>query len=153
MLIAAVLLAQAATAAAPSAPDPRRYLLIKTDKPAGPVVNSVAPVFPAKLLDAVQVTTVVVEALVDQHGRIVRARIVEGDPRAHEAALGAAVQWLFEPPASDASARTIVLSFTFRTVPTETADADLAATSPDKYAVEVRARVATPRQKPEKSDR
>jgi TonB family protein len=107
------------------------------------VSKPVPPVFPAKLLGAVQVTTVVVEVIVDEQGRVSRARIVKGDSRAHEAALRAAIQWPVEPPARGASERAVALSFTFRTLPATTPAKELATVFPDPYAVEVRARVAT----------
>jgi hypothetical protein len=147
MLIAVLLLAQAM--APPPTPDPSRYLLINSDTAwRRSMFKPVAPAFPAGLLTAVQVTTVVVDAVVDLHGRITRAAIVKGDSRAHEAALRAAIQWTLEPSERRGSERRISLSFTFRTLPATASAKELVPDFSEKYRVEVRARVATPSPEP-----
>jgi TonB family protein len=147
MVIAALLLAQAM--APPPTPDPTRYLLINSDSASRrSMFKPVAPAFPAELLTAVQVTTVVIDAVVDLQGRITRASIVKGDTRAHEAALRAAMQWAFEPLAKGVSERPVRLSFTFRTLPATASAKELVPDFSEKYRVEVRARVATPPSEP-----
>jgi TonB family protein len=147
MLIAAVLLAQA-LAPAPT-PDPMRYLLVNSDRAWRKSMNKpVVPVFPEELRTVVQVTTVIVDAVVDSQGRVTRATIVKGDTRAHVAALRAAIQWGFEPPANATSARQVRLSFTFRTLPATASAKQLKPAFSEKYQVEVRARVAAPPSEP-----
>ena len=147
MLIEALLLAQAM--APPPTPDPKRYLLVNSRRAWRPSTSMLtAPSFPTELLTAVQVTTVVIDAIVDPEGRVIRATIVKGDARAHEAALGATIQRGFEPLAKGNSDRTVTLSFTFRTLPATASAKELEPVFSDKYRVEVRARVATPPSEP-----
>ncbi len=147
MLIAAVLLGQAL--APPPTPDPRRHLLINSDRAWRQFMHKpVAPAFPVELRSAVQATTVVIDAIVDSQRRVTRASIVEGDTRAHAAALRAAIQWGFEPPANETSERQVRLSFTFRTLPATASAKELEPDFSEKYRVEVRARVAGPPSEP-----
>jgi TonB family protein len=142
MLIAALLLTQAITA--PPTPDPSAFLLIKSHSAAIqlPQLKAVAPTFPAELRAAVQVTRVVVDVVVDGHGRIARASIRRGDERAHQAALRAAIQWMFEPDPRDVSERSLALSFSFRTLPAEAKPEELVTVFTQDRGVEVRATVA-----------
>jgi TonB family protein len=147
MLLATVLLAQAL--APPPTPDPMRYLLVNSDRAWRKAMHKpVAPAFPAELRTAVQVTTVVIDAVVDSQGRITRASIVKGDSRAHEAALRAAMQWGFEIPERDTSGHQVRLSFTFRTLPATASAKELKPDFSEKFRVEIRARVATPSPEP-----
>ena len=91
MLLTTLLLTQAITP--PPRRNPSAYLLIKYYKASAPAaIKPVAPTFPDELRKAVQVTMVVVGLVTDREGRVCRAVVVEGDSKAHRAALRAAVQ-------------------------------------------------------------
>ena len=59
--------------------------------------NSVNPVYPPLAREARIGGTVVVDAVIDEHGNIVQARVVSGHPLLIDAALKAVVQWRYEP--------------------------------------------------------
>ena len=143
MLIAVLLLTQAISPH--PTPDPTPYLLIKQElTPRGPFpVWAVAPIFPTELLPKVQVTTVIVDVLVDRQGLVRRATVVEGDTKAHKAAIKAAQQWVFEPLVAGLPERPVTLSFTFRTLPAWAPPEELVTVFGRKYGVEVRALVAS----------
>ena len=58
---------------------------------------SVNPPYPLLAHDAHIWGTVVVEAVIDEHGNVVQARVVSGHPLLIDAALKAVVQWKYEP--------------------------------------------------------
>jgi periplasmic protein TonB len=58
---------------------------------------SVNPVYPPLAREARIWGTVVVDALIDEHGNIVQARVVSGHPLLIDAALKAVLQWKYEP--------------------------------------------------------
>jgi TonB family protein len=143
-LVAALLLAQMARAE--PTPDPLRYLLIDTRRTGhASMPTRVLPKFPAELRATEQVTTVLVDVVVDPQGRVTRAGV--DDSMAHVtarlSALRAAADWRF-PPAIGESSRELQLSFTYRTLPATTSLKDLNPDYPGPYRVEVRARALTP---------
>ena len=147
MVIAAVLLAQ--VSASPPTPDPMRYPLVNSGRAwRQSMYKPVAPAFPAELRTAVQVTTVLIDAVVGSQGRLTRASIVEGDTKAHEAALRAAIQWGFAPSDKGTSYRQLRLSFIFRTLPATASAREIEPDFSERYRVEVRARLATPPPEP-----
>jgi protein TonB len=58
---------------------------------------SIDPQYPALARQAHISGTVVVEALIDEHGNVVQAHAVSGHPLLLPAALGAVLQWKYEP--------------------------------------------------------
>ena len=58
---------------------------------------SVNPAYPPLARDAHIGGTVVVDAVIDEHGNVVQARIVSGHPLLIDAALRAVLQWKYEP--------------------------------------------------------
>lgn len=58
---------------------------------------SVNPVYPPLAQEAHIWGTVVVEAVIDEHGNVVQARAVSGHPLLIDAALKAVLQWKYEP--------------------------------------------------------
>jgi protein TonB len=58
---------------------------------------SVDPAYPPLAREAHVWGTVVVEAVIDEHGNVVQARVVSGHPLLIDAALKAVLQWKYEP--------------------------------------------------------
>ena len=58
---------------------------------------SVNPVYPPLARDARIWGTVVVDAVIDEHGNVVQARVLSGHPLLIDAALKAVLQWKYEP--------------------------------------------------------
>jgi protein TonB len=58
---------------------------------------SVSPAYPPLARDARIGGTVVVDAVIDDHGNVVQARVVSGHPLLIDAALKAVLQWKYEP--------------------------------------------------------
>ena len=59
--------------------------------------NPAKPQYPREAFDAKIEGTVLIEVLVDDKGRIVKARVIQSVPGLDEAALDAAKKWQFEP--------------------------------------------------------
>jgi periplasmic protein TonB len=57
----------------------------------------VSPAYPPLARDARIGGTVVVDAVIDDHGNVVQARVVSGHPLLIDAALKAVLQWKYEP--------------------------------------------------------
>jgi TonB family protein len=149
--IASLLLAQVIAPDPRITPDSRRFLLLKSESvPRGPLpLHAVAPVFPIELVASIQVTTVVVDVVIDEQGRVRSAIVVEGNgAKAREAAMRAAPQWLFEPSVGGMPQRPVRLSFTFRTLPEWAPEDELTTSFSNKYEVEVRRKVAPRPTKP-----
>lgn len=58
---------------------------------------SVNPVYPPFAREARIWGTVVVDALIDEHGNVVQMRVLSGQPLLINAALKAVLQWKYEP--------------------------------------------------------
>jgi protein TonB len=58
---------------------------------------AVDPVYPPVALEARITGTVIVDAVIDERGNVVQARVVNGHPLLIEAALRADRQWKYEP--------------------------------------------------------
>jgi periplasmic protein TonB len=82
----------------PPAPRPAaKVLRVGGNVKAPRLMYSVDPVYPP-LARQVRVSgTVVVDALIDEHGNVVQARVVSGHPLLIDAALKAVLQWKYEP--------------------------------------------------------
>jgi protein TonB len=61
----------------------------------------VNPAYPPLARDAHIWGTVVVDAVIDEHGNVVQARVVSGHPLLIDAALKAVMQWKYEPTTLD----------------------------------------------------
>ena len=139
MLLTILLLTQAITP--PPRPNPSDYLLIKYYRASDPApFKPVGPNFPDELRKAVQVTMVVVRVVSDREGRVVRATILEGDAKAHDAALRAAIQWSIGHRDGELP-EPVKLFFVFRTLPAGTPSEELATVFHGPIGVEVRAAV------------
>jgi periplasmic protein TonB len=57
----------------------------------------VKPDYPALASEARVSGTVVIDAVIDEHGNVVQARVVSGHPLLIDAALKAVLQWKYEP--------------------------------------------------------
>jgi protein TonB len=58
---------------------------------------SADPVYPPLARDAHIWGTVVVDAVIDEHGNVVQARVVSGHPLLMDAALKSVLLWKYEP--------------------------------------------------------
>ena len=57
----------------------------------------VAPVYPPLARDSRISGTVVIDAVIDEHGNVVQVRVISGHPLLIDAALKAVLQWRYEP--------------------------------------------------------
>ncbi len=82
-------------------------------------IRNVAPVYPGAALRARLEASVVVEAQVDERGRVVDATVLQGHPVFNEAALEAVRQWAYTPTLRDGVPIPILLTVTvhFRLMP------------------------------------
>jgi protein TonB len=82
-------------------------------------IRDVSPVYPGAALRARLEASVVVEAEVDERGRVVDATVLAGHPVFNEAALEAVGQWAYTPTLLDGVPVPILLTVTvhFRLVP------------------------------------
>ena len=88
------------TAALPPPPTPRaapKVVRVGGHVKAPRLTYSVNPVYPPLAREARAWGTVVIEALIDEHGNVVQARVVSGHPLLIDAALKAVLQWKYEP--------------------------------------------------------
>ncbi len=86
-------LAACSKAAAQTAPEPRQA---GTDVPAPKLKKLVLPDFPAEAQQRGLGGIVLVELLIDEHGRVVEAKVVHSVPGLDEAALVAVRKWQYE---------------------------------------------------------
>jgi protein TonB len=79
------------------------------------LIRQVNPEFPREAFAARVQAVVIVEAMTDIYGRVVRARIISGHPVFTDAVLAAVRQWLYEPYIVDGVPRPILftVSITF----------------------------------------
>ena len=70
---------------------------------------SVNPVYPPLTRDARIWGTVVVDAVIDEHGNVVQARVLSGHPLLIDAALKAVLQWKYEPTTLNGQAVSVEL--------------------------------------------
>ena len=85
---------------APTPPPPRpiqKVVRVGSHIKAPRQTYSVNPVYPPLAQEAHIRGVVVVEAVIDEHGNVVQARAVSGNPLLIDAALKAVLQWKYEP--------------------------------------------------------
>jgi protein TonB len=88
------------TAAPAPPPQPRpvqKIVRVGSNLKAPRLTYSVDPTYPPLAREAHISGTVVVEAVIDERGNVVQARVVSGHPLLIDAALKAVVQWKYEP--------------------------------------------------------
>ncbi len=81
-------------------PQPRpvqKIVRVGSNLKAPRLTYSVDPAYPPLAREAHIWGTVVVEAVIDEHGNVVQARVVSGHPLLMDAALKAVLQWKYEP--------------------------------------------------------
>lgn len=90
--------AGAAAPTPPSAPRPVQKVVRAGGHVKAPLqTHSVNPVYPSLAREAHIRGTVVVDAVIDEHGNVIEARAVSGHPLLIDAALKAVLQWKYEP--------------------------------------------------------
>lgn len=72
----------------------------------------VAPVYPQVALDAGLEGIVIIEAVVDEEGRVDSARVLRGIPILDDAALGAVRQWRYTPTLLDGVPTPVIMTIT-----------------------------------------
>jgi periplasmic protein TonB len=87
------------TSAPPPPPKPaaRRILRVGSNLKAPRQLYSVQPDYPVLAKQERIWGTVVVDAVIDEHGNVVQAHVVSGHPLLIKAALNAVLQWKYEP--------------------------------------------------------
>jgi protein TonB len=75
-------------------------------------IKHVAPVYPPVAVAGKIEGSVSLEALVDERGRVVDVRVLEGNPLFEEAALEAVRQWLYTPTLLDGVPVSLILTVT-----------------------------------------
>jgi periplasmic protein TonB len=86
--------------AVPPTPEPRpthRIVRVGSNLKAPRQTYAVNPVYPPLAREGRIVGTVVVDAVIDEHGNVVQARVLSGHPLLIDAALKAVLQWKYEP--------------------------------------------------------
>jgi protein TonB len=86
--------------AVPTTPEPRpvhKIVRVGSNLKAPRQRYSVNPVYPPLARDARIWGTVVVDAVIDEHGNVVQARVLSGHPLLIDAALKAVLRWKYEP--------------------------------------------------------
>jgi protein TonB len=86
--------------AVPTTPEPRpvhKIVRVGSNLKAPRQRYSLNPVYPPLARDARIWGTVVVDAVIDEHGNVVQARVLSGHPFLIDAALKAVLQWKYEP--------------------------------------------------------
>jgi protein TonB len=86
--------------AVPTTPEPRpvhKIVRVGSNLKAPRQRYSVNPVYPPLARDARIWGTVLVDAVIDEHGNVVQARVLSGHPLLIDAALKAVLQWKYEP--------------------------------------------------------
>ena len=86
--------------AVPTTPEPRpvhKIVRVGSNLKAPRQRYSVNPVYPSLARDARIWGTVLVDAVIDEHGNVVQARVLSGHPLLIDAALKAVLQWKYEP--------------------------------------------------------
>ncbi len=81
----------------PRQPAARRIVRVGANVKAPRQTYSIQPEYPPVAMQAHIRGTVVVDAVIDEHGNVVRARAVSGHPFLVTAALKAVLQWKYEP--------------------------------------------------------
>jgi periplasmic protein TonB len=82
---------------APHPPSTKRIVRVGSSLKAPRQTNLVQPVYPTLAREAHVFGTVVVNAVIDEHGNVVQARALSGHPLLIQAALNAVLQWRYEP--------------------------------------------------------
>ena len=85
--------------AVPPPPETQRPRILRVggEVKAPRLIHSVDPVYPPVAKVARITGRVVIEAVIDEHGNVVRAQVLSGNPMLVQAALDAVSQWKYEP--------------------------------------------------------
>jgi hypothetical protein len=110
----------------------------KKSEPA--VLFAVAPVYPDSAATLPEGGEAVIEVTIDDHGSVVAAQPVWGNPVLHEPSLKAAKRWLFNT--SGEKKRKVKLTFSYRVISDEVAPDELTPVFTPPFHVEVRRKLA-----------
>jgi hypothetical protein len=118
------------------------------------VLKAVAPIYP-KVEGATDPSgRVDVSLQISASGDVLSARAINGHPLLHVPAERAAKLWRFTPSTGGASARTVLISFIFRTMPKDTPAEEISPIFSPPYEVEIRRLIPGPsNNNPSKSGR
>jgi TonB family protein len=105
------------------------------EKPAPPVEEAVAPVYPELAVLGRIAGSVIVAIHVSDHGAVADANVVEGEALLRQASLDAARQWRF---GSQAGGSDLKLIFSYKLMAKGTPEAELGTIFRPPYTVEVR---------------
>ncbi|MCP4151773.1 MAG: energy transducer TonB [bacterium] len=79
------------------------------------LIKNPPPKYPEKALKECIAGKVVMEAITDEHGRVVSAKVLDGHPELRQAAVGAIKKWVYEPYVLDGVAEpvkfTVIINF------------------------------------------
>jgi TonB family protein len=75
-------------------------------------LKNVFPVYPQEARDAGIQGMVILEAVIDEGGNVVDARVIRSVPMLDEAALSAVRQWKYTPPTLDGVPKTVIMTVT-----------------------------------------
>lgn len=93
----------------PSRPVQKKVVRVGSNLKAPRQTYSVVPVYPPLARQARTWGTVVIEAVIDEHGNVVQARVLSGHPLLVDAALKAVLQWKYEPTTLNGQPISVVL--------------------------------------------
>jgi protein TonB len=93
-----------ATPVAPPPPAARKILRVGGDVKEPQPISTPQPIYPAVAVAARVEGVVVIDAVIDEQGNVVRAQIVDGPPLLIRAALAAVLQWKYQPTYLDGQA-------------------------------------------------
>jgi protein TonB len=82
---------------APPAPQERKVLRVGGNVRPPVPISTPAPIYPAVARAAHVEGLVVIDAIIDEQGNVVQARVIEGPPLLVGAALAAVTQWKYQP--------------------------------------------------------
>ena len=98
----------------PQPPAAKRIVRVGSSLKAPRQTYSVQPEFPALAKQSHVWGTVVVSAVIDEHGNVVQARALSGHPILIPAALNAVLQWKYEPTLLNGSPVAVEMEVTVR---------------------------------------
>jgi TonB family protein len=78
------------------------------------IIKKVEPVYPKEARQAGIQGTVILEAMIDTEGNVIKARVLESIPDLDQAAIDALKQWKYEPVFIDGKPKPIVFTVTIR---------------------------------------
>lgn len=104
----------------PPPPPPPPPMLVNGERPlriggaidAPTKIKDVRPVYPQEAQDSRVSGIVIIEAVIDQEGNVVKARVIRSVPLLDEAALDAVLQWKFTPTHLNGTAVPVIMTVT-----------------------------------------